>query len=138
MLFFPQEHTLFKNSISPQSLATIATTNGTGFSFVGYEYVAGIFNFGAIAGAQAGVVKLEQSVDNSTFAAITGATYTYGVGDADKIIPIIIKKSPFSIYIRAVWSRTTTDAALLSAQLHGYAPASGVIVNSPVVIYVSS
>lgn len=80
-----------------------ANTNGTGVDFLGSEgLIHAVVSFGVIDNATSGTVSFEESTDNTTFTAISGATSISYTGTSDASTQASVAFERTKRYLRAV------------------------------------
>lgn len=86
------------------------TLNGTSCDMAGYEEVTAVISLGAITATGTVTVTLEDSADNSSFAAITGASVAAADDDDNKLL--ILGTFRPRRYVRSVIARATADSVI--------------------------
>lgn len=104
--------------LSAVSAANTAAATSVGVDLTGYEGVVSIVQqTGAITGLLSGAIQ--DSADNSVFAAVTGATFPGSIGTANTVNAVNIDVRNVRRYIRYVGS-VITGPVLVSVVLNGF------------------
>lgn len=92
-----------KRAISPQTLTGTTAANGTGIDRSGYDSVKIIGSTGAVGGTPSSFTvtfKLQDSADNSTFADVSGKSFTVTAADGENTLDVSL--IGLNQYIRVV------------------------------------
>jgi hypothetical protein len=105
--------------LTAKSAADTAAATGSGVDLTGYEgAVAIVQQVGACTGSIAG--KIQDSADNSSFADVTGATFTtVAAAGPDKVQSISVDVRNVRRYVKYVGT-VVTGPSLVSVVLNGF------------------
>jgi len=96
-------------SIDPDTYT--ASANGTSVDCRGFEHALVVIALNTISSSNTGTITIEQSSDDGSsdsFAAISGALYTFTGTDDDAVKAIAVRLHGKERYLRAVYTETAT------------------------------
>ena len=84
-----------------------ASANGTGVDTTGFDHLAAIISIGTTSASDTATFSLEESADDLSYAAISGASVAATASD-DYVVGLALRLHGIKKYVRAVYTETAT------------------------------